>query len=96
VTAIALTCVVASGNGAAAERASSTLGVSVRVVRSCSVETHPVDGTWAAVQLACSSGHVADVLVGGRRLAADRSIRIAETEESSSGFGAVRVVTLNF
>jgi hypothetical protein len=93
--AIALACVVASGNGVAAERASATLGVSVTVVRSCSVEARLVDGTLVAVQLACSSGF-ADVLVGGRRLAADGSIRIARTEESSSGFGAVRVVTLNF
>jgi hypothetical protein len=64
--AIALACVVASGNGVAAERASATLGVSVTVVRSCSVEARLVDGTLVAVQLACSSGF-ADVLVGGSR-----------------------------
>jgi hypothetical protein len=93
----AMAPVVAWGGSAGASSASTTLGVSVRVVRSCAVQARAVDAGSAAVRLACSSGHDSNVLVGDAQLAPPRgSFRVSETDAPAAPDAAVRVVTLNF
>lgn len=85
---------------AAASSASSTLGMSVTVVRSCSVAAQGLDGTSAAVKVACSSGHVSSVRVGSEltRDLPTRSgaVHVIETQETAERTPDARLVTLNF
>ena len=93
----AMASAAAWGGSAGAASASATLGVSVRVVRSCAVQARAVDAGSATVRLACSSGHDSNVLVGDAQLAPPRgSFRVSEPDAPAAPDAGVRVVTLNF
>lgn len=96
VAGVIVGCALAAGDGASASNASSSLAVSVRVVRSCAVQAQPLDGAFASVRLRCSSGHESSILISDGQLAAPRAVvHVAETDGRRSG-SSVRTVTLNF
>ena len=93
--ALSAACSMAWGHTAAASTTSTVLGVSVRVVRSCAVQARALEGTAAALNLTCSSGHVSNVLVGDAQLTAPRGlVHVADTNDPASG--GMRVVPVNF
>lgn len=99
VIAVAVVSALVRGDMVMASSAATPLGVSVTVVRSCSVQARPVDAASAAVRLACSSGHVSRVRLGGGGLeqlaAPDNLFHVTPIQESSAA-PDVRVVTVNF
>ena len=89
-------CALAAGHGAGASTASSSLAVTVRVLRSCAVQARPVDSTSAAVTLKCSAGHDSSVLVSDGQLAPPRGVVHVAGAGDEAGDATVRTITLNF
>ncbi len=85
------------GRTARATDATSTLGVSVTVARSCSVTANGVGAVAANVALACSSGHVSRVLVGtagtrGQLMPSRSAVQLRQAQDAA----ADSRITLNF
>jgi hypothetical protein len=88
------------GQTASASDATSTLGVSVTVARSCSVSAHGVNATSANVALACSSGHVSRVMVGtvgtrGQLMPSRSAVQLRQVQDTADATSDGRVM-LNF
>jgi hypothetical protein len=97
VAGLAVVSILGWRHTAAASSASSPLGVSVKVVKSCAVHSRAVDADTADVRLSCSRGHSSNVLVGSDQLAPPRGlVRIDDTDDASPDAETVRVVTVNF
>jgi hypothetical protein len=99
--AAASAAVLLWGQTASASGAGATLGVSVTVVKSCSVQARAVDLGAGTVRLTCSSGHVSRVRLGspssiGQLAAPGDRVHTTALGESSSTTPDVRIVTVNF
>ncbi len=102
VATVVLASLIAASGTASASGANATLGVSVTVVRPCSVEARPNGNNAASVRLSCAAAtRGSQILVGsgqadGRLTAPNGEVQVTKTPASPGADAGVRVVTLNF
>ena len=80
--------------------ATATLGVSVTVVRSCSIDTKAAGSSSGAVRLLCNPGAARSVTVGDSKvptpLSTGTNTLADETGPASRSTSDARVITVNF